>query len=294
MPIWKKLNQDQVKERIFSALEKNVNYFESNILGIPASHLDGNVFYQDAPFLNDAPFFSTLLHNPNHIGCHTLGTSESFFSGTQEIEREVIQICANEILKGGDEDFDGYIASGGTEANMQAIWIYRNYFKKQFNAKAKQICILTSSDSHYSMAKGSNVFSIDILKVNVGKDDRKIKAKNLEQTIEAAKKEGKKYFIVVANMMTTMFGSVDNVSVYADTLKELKVNYKIHIDGAFGGFYYPFTQKNTKLNFSNPEVSSITLDAHKMAQAPYGTGIFLARKGLMQYANTEQMLFQFG
>ena len=27
--------------------------------------------------------------------------------------------------------FDGYVASGGTEANMQAIWVYRNFFVKE-------------------------------------------------------------------------------------------------------------------------------------------------------------------
>ena len=97
MKLWEKKNQEQIKARIFGALDKNVNYFEQNILGIPASHLDSKVFYQDAPFLKEAPFISTLVHNPNHIGCHTLGKSEHFFGGTQEIEREVIEICASEI-----------------------------------------------------------------------------------------------------------------------------------------------------------------------------------------------------
>jgi len=46
-------------------------------------------------------------------------------------------------------------------------------------------------------------------------------------------------------------------------------------------------QKKNTLDFSNEHVSSVTLDAHKMAQAPYGTGIFLARKGLIAYANTK-------
>ena len=86
MAIWIKKNQEQIKERIFAALENNVNYFDENILGVPASHLDSKVFYQDAPFLKDAPYVSVMLHNPNHIGCHTLGNSESFFKGTQELQ----------------------------------------------------------------------------------------------------------------------------------------------------------------------------------------------------------------
>jgi glutamate/tyrosine decarboxylase-like PLP-dependent enzyme len=89
-------------------------------------------------------------------------------------------------------------------------------------------------------------------------------------------------------MMTTMFGSVDNIDLYTNTLIEKGLNFKLHVDGAYGGFYYPFSNKASRLNFSNPLVSSVTLDAHKMAQAPYGTGIFLIRKGLIHYANTKQ------
>ena len=79
MKKWKKLSQEEIQQRVFSALSENVDYYNQNILGVPASHLDDRVFYQNAPFLEDAPFLSTLIHNPNHIGCHTLGTSESFF-----------------------------------------------------------------------------------------------------------------------------------------------------------------------------------------------------------------------
>ena len=40
--------------------------------------------------------------------------------------------------------------------------------------------------------------------------------------------------------------------------------------------------------FNNPHVSSVTLDAHKMLQAPYGTGIFIVRKGLINHVLTKE------
>lgn len=92
-------------------------------------------FSQDASFVKEAPFISSLIQNPNHIGCHTLGHSEPFFQGTQEIEKELIEICAVDILKGKVGEQDGYVASGGTEANIQAIWIYRNLFMKDYSAE---------------------------------------------------------------------------------------------------------------------------------------------------------------
>lgn len=285
MKFWKKKNQEEIKDIVFSALNKNINYDKSPLLGLPASYLDQDVFNQDASFLNDAPFLSTLIKNPNHIGCHTLGESESFFAGTQTLEKSVIDICAVDILKANDHDYDGYIASGGTEANIQAIWMYRNFFQTENKAKNSEIVILCSEHSHYSMDKASNLLGIDIQKV---KCPIEINQENVNQAISEAVKKGKKHFIVIANMMTTMFGSVDDVSFYIHALKENHVSYKIHVDGAYGGFYFPFSNESNPLTFKNEHIDSFTLDAHKMAQAPYGTGIFIARKNLINYTNTKE------
>ena len=145
---WKKKSEDEIRERVFKALKQNINYHTQSILGIPASYFDDKVFSQDASFVKEAPFISSLIQNPNHIGCHTLGHSEPFFQGTQEIEKELIEICAVDILKGKVGEQDGYVASGGTEANIQAIWIYRNLFMKDYSAERSSICIVCSEDCH--------------------------------------------------------------------------------------------------------------------------------------------------
>ena len=289
---WKKKTEEEIKSIVFSALDRNVNYDKQNIIGIPASFLDDKVFNQDASFLRDAPFITSLIKNPNHIGCHTLGNSESFFTGTQDIEKELIEICAVDILKGEPLQQDGYIASGGTEANIQAIWIYRNLFIKKFSASPEEICILCSEDSHYSMDKAANLLAIDIHKVPVDSERRKVEKEGIRSTIQNAQNQGKKYFIVVCNMMTTMFGSVDDVDAYTDQLVDLSCNFKLHVDGAYGGFYYPFTDDDSQLTFKNEHITSFTLDAHKMAQAPYGTGMFLIRKDFIQYVNTRASYVQ--
>ncbi|NME68630.1 pyridoxal phosphate-dependent decarboxylase family protein [Flammeovirga aprica] len=287
MHIWEKKTKEEIRQRIFDALHENRDYFGNNSLGVPGSHLDSKVFPEDAPFLKEAPFITSLLHNPNHIGCHTQGESESFFKGTQDIERELIEICGVDILKGEPNSIDGYVAAGGTEANMQAIWIYRNYFKEEFNATLDEIAIIASQDSHYSMAKASNILSLTYYQVAVSENERVLLQTSLEEKIEQALAEGKKYFIVIANMMTTMFGSVDDVNIYTDTLKAKQLPFKLHVDGAYGGFFFPFSHKKHNLDFRNKDISSVTLDAHKMLQAPYGTGLFLVRKGWMKYGNTK-------
>ena len=294
MKYWKRLSHEQVKEIVFEKIQENVNYREEGIIGVPGSYLDTKVFYDNASFLSDAPYLYTLIQNPNHIGCHTMGESEDFFAGTQALERDLIKLCAEDIFKGEPEAQDGYVASGGTEANIQALWIYRNYFIKEFGAKASEIAILTSEDSHYSIPKGGNLLGLDVLVIPVDFSSRRIKQDILEGVIQKEKAKGRKYFVAIANMGTTMFGSVDQPEDYTDVLDRQNVSYKLHVDAAFGGFIYPISNENCTINFQHPKVNSITMDAHKMAQAPYGTGIFLIRKGYMQYVYTEEAQYVSG
>lgn len=288
MIYWKKLSHEERKNRIQKALEENVNFSNDASLGYPASKLDGKVFYDDAPFLKDAPTLQTYVANPNHIGCHTLGTSEKAFKGTQEIEREVLSVLAVDIFKAEPDSFDGYISPGGTEANIQALWMYRNFFMNQKKAKVDEIAILASEDTHYSIPKAANILMLDWIKIPVSFEKREIDKMALEQKIIDAKQTGKKYFIVVANMGTTMFGSVDNPDDYTSILEKHDTEYKLHIDGAYGGFVYPFSNQESTINFSNPKISSITIDAHKMLQSPYGTGVFICRKGLIENVLTKE------
>lgn len=291
---WKKRSDDEIKSCVFNALSQNINYKVENVIGLPGSHLDERVFSQEVGFIHDAPYLSTLVQNPNHIGCHTIGDSESYFTGTHELEREVIAICAEDILKAKPDSIDGYVSAGGTEANLQAVWIYRNYFMREKGAKLDEIALICSSDSHYSMAKAANMFQLNYCSIPVDFNTRHIELHELDAQLSQLKQVGVKYLVVVANMMTTMFGSVDDLEPMIDLFQEYEMEVKIHIDGAYGGFYFPFSNEHSTLNFENEWIDSITLDAHKMVQAPYGTGIFLIRKGWMQYATTKEASYVLG
>ncbi|MDI9255938.1 MULTISPECIES: pyridoxal-dependent decarboxylase [Flavobacterium] len=288
MKFWKKLTNDERKERIQKALHDNVNFSKDTSLGYPASKLDSRVFNDDAPFLKDAPILQTYVANPNNIGCHTFGTSEKAFNGTQEIEREVLSVIAVDIFKAEPDAFDGYISPGGTEANIQAIWMFRNYYSNNYDAKAEEIAIVASEDTHYSIPKASNLLQLDWLKIPVDFNTRAIDTDRLEQIILTAKGNGKKYFIAVSNMGTTMFGSVDNPEDYIAVFEKYDLLFKLHVDGAYGGFVYPFSNQQSVINFTNPKISSITIDAHKMLQAPYGTGVFICRKGYIENVLTKE------
>ncbi len=288
MKFWKKLSPEQRLSRVQEAIKGNVNFFNDASLGYPASRLDDKVFPIEAPFLKDAPVLSTFVTNPNHIGCHTFGSSESAFKGTQDIERDVLNMIAVDLFKVEEGAFDGYISPGGTEANIQALWIYRNEFQKKYGAKNEEIAILASEDTHYSIPKGANLLTLDWVKVPVEMETRQMSEESLKKVVGDAVAAGKKYFIAISNMGTTMFGSVDDPVQITSVLKSFDLPFRLHIDGAYGGFVYPFSENESQINFQNPEISSITIDAHKMLQAPYGTGIFICKKGLMENVLTTE------
>lgn len=285
---WESYSHDKMKSVVFDALKQNLDYREKAVLGLPASYLDPEVFYDDAPFLKDAPFLTALIANPNHIGCHTLNESEAAFEGTHNIEKELIDLCSKEIFEGGDDEFDGYVASGGTEANIQAMWILKNYFIQNHKATTDQIALVYTEDAHYSMPKGAALLGLTKVVTKVDQETREVIKESVQEEVEKAKSKGCNYFIVVMNMSTTMFGSVDDIDAITEWLDKLNINYKVHIDGAFGGYIYPFAVEKSSYTFKNPKISSFTLDGHKMLQSPYGTGIYLTRKGFMEYALTEE------
>lgn len=161
-------------------------------------------------------------------------------------------------------------------------------------ARIDEIGVIYSEDSHYSFAKGTNLLNILPIVIKVDENTREILLPDLERKIKDAQANGIKYFIVNMNLSTTMFGSIDDIDKITSLLIENNIIFKLHVDAAFGGFIYPFTNPQSKFTFKNPYITSITIDAHKMMQTPYGTGIFLIRKGFMEYVCTEEAQYVTG
>jgi len=150
-----------------------------------------------------------------------------------------------------------------------------------------EISIISSEDRHYSIDKSAEILNLHHEVISVDKENRKMDVAYLSKTIDEEIKAGVKFLAVVLNMGSTMYGSVDDITKITELLKSKPVEFMIHIDAAFGGFIYPFINSENKMNFSNPHIVSFTLDAHKMLQAPYGTDIYLSRKGFIEGVLTE-------
>ncbi len=288
--LWARMNKDQIERAVFDALSSNLSYCRQDVLGFPGSYLDREVF-PDAPYLKELPYLSCVRENPNHIGCHTMTQAEVAFVGTQRIEIDLLRICAEEIMGAPAAGYDGHVCGGGTECNIEGLWIQRNLARRE---GLTHIAVVHSEDAHYSIPKACDLLGLATLMVPVDERTRQMRKGALYEVALMAKERGVQRLLLVLTMGTTLFGSIDDVDTATGVLDDLGIDYRIHVDAAFGGFIYPFTAAHNRLDFRHPKVDSITMDGHKMLQAPYGTGIFLVRKGLIEFICTEEARYVHG
>ena len=283
---WTPWPLERIEKRVFEALDANHSYRRDAVMGLPGSFLDQRVF-PPLPELARHPWLSTWMANPNHIGCHTLGASEPHFRGTQALEREVVAICAEGLLGAEPDRVDGYVASGGTESNIQALWTFRNALRRR-GREPSEVAVVASSDTHYSVAKGADLLGLHHVPVAVDPETRRMTPETVAEVCRRLEALGVKTGLVVLSMGTTMFGTVDRPDDLLPALEAAGFEVLVHVDAAFGGFVYPLTTPEQPLTFADERLVSFTLDAHKMLQAPYGTGIHVIRKGWIEHVLTEE------
>ena len=282
-PLWQNSTDDEsIRTQIQSLVGQNICYGKDKIIGFPGTVPEPIAVEIYGEYLD---------RHANNIGMHTnktTGNCEIGFGGTQSAENEVIAMMAD-LMDADPHEVDGYITSGGTEANMVGCWMGRNSDLQKPNA------IICSYLTHYSIAKAANVLGIGITANPNGSglhllgtdNDGHLLLDQFEQKLHELVSKDISSIIVVGNAGTTMLGSVDDIPKMSNIIKAIKKQYRnvcihFHIDAAFGGFVIPFLGGLPKIGFSNSAVDSITVDVHKMGLAPYGSGIILARHGLFE------------
>jgi len=182
------------------------------------------------------------------------------FSGTRELEEKVIRMMGSLL---GDPEACGYITTGGTESNIQALRTARNQAGKQ-NPN-----MIVPSSAHFSFDKIADILGIEIRKASL---DNEFKADidSVKELID----ENTAALVGIAG--STEFGQIDPI----DSLGKLAIsnNLFLHIDAAFGGFVIPFLDTKYDFDFSVRGVSSITSDPHKMGLSTIPAGGLLFRE----------------
>jgi tyrosine decarboxylase/aspartate 1-decarboxylase len=223
---------------------------------------------------------SSLLElNPNNVG--VMSQKKMNLKGTKLIEADFVKQLSN-FFNG--KNVEGYITSGATESNLEALWIAREEMK----IKSRKFCLLKTKLTHFSIEKAINILQIENVFDIDFDENYSLSLESLNSKVTELCSKGFDGFIVVATVGYTLTGSSDNVKEISDLLGSLKkVNTFLHVDAAFGGLVLPFSRKNFVFDFRLPKVNSIAVDMHKMGLAPYSAGVFLCRKGLLNYVSRE-------
>ncbi len=185
------------------------------------------------------------------------------FPGAIALEAEAIR-SLGELLS--LPEAHGYVVTGGTEANILALWAARE------NARGKGREVLASEAAHFSFDKAACLLGLDLVRVPCGPDGA--------LDVAALEKRVSPYTVALVGIAgTTDLGVVDPIGELSRIAVERGIY--LHVDAALGGFVIPFARELGRpapaFDFSLPGVQSVTVDPHKMGMAPIPAGGILFR-----------------
>ena len=215
-------------------------------------------------------------------------SSDGTFNFTRYLEKKLLQKVVK-ILNLSFSPFSGYRTSGGTEANIYAMWIAREWARtKNKVLKNSKTYWIIANNSHYSINKAINLLDIndnldnEIIKVGTDSLGSASYEKIIEH-IQSIRNKGNDPIILPLTVMTTECGSIDPVRKINSFIIESKIdNIFFHIDAAFSGFLLPFVDEYKDI-FSLKSLSSISVDFSKTIGGPVGSGAIIFKAGLEEY-----------
>lgn len=184
----------------------------------------------------------------------------------------------------------GTLCSGGTVANISALWIARNKLlapQGNFAGIAedgiaagmmhygyKGLAVLVSERGHYSLKKTADILGIgrkQIVPVATNSLD-KVDVQAMREKAQVLQDKGIKVMAIVGVAGATETGTVDPLNDLADLAEEIDCHF--HVDAAWGGATL-LSENYRGLLAGIERADSITIDAHKQMYVPMGAGIVL-------------------
>jgi len=195
-----------------------------------------------------------LKINPNN---HALDGGRA----SSAMEKEAVAELAKMI---GWDAHLGHLCSGGTMANLEALWIAGQLHPGK--------TVLASTQAHYTHQRIAGVLGVPFETVPCDRRGR-LDAHALDRRLAAGG-----VGTVVATMGTTATGAVDPLDAIV-ALRE-RYDFRIHADAAYGGYFLLAAnlEAETQRAFDRiSDAASAVIDPHKHGLQPYGCGCVLFR-----------------
>jgi glutamate/tyrosine decarboxylase-like PLP-dependent enzyme len=181
---------------------------------------------------------------------------------SSEMEIEAVRGIANIF---GWREYLGHLTSGGTFANLEALWIAGQWHPGQR--------IVASEQAHYTHRRISAALKLDYASIPSDRRGR--------MDLNALEVELRKGGVgtVVATLGSTAIGAVDPL----DGILALRERYgfRVHVDGAYGGYFRlildELDEPARRAYAALEQADSIVVDPHKHGLQPYGCGCVLFR-----------------
>ena len=219
------------------------------------------------------------------------------------LERQVIGMIHRLVYEAGDDFYQrwmhdrnhaiGSFCSGGTIANLTALWAARNNALPPapgFGGVAQEgmaaglthygykgLAIVVSERGHYSLGKAADILGIGRRQlVAVQTDGRnKLRIDRLREACNRLTAAGYRIMAMVGICGTSETGSIDPLADMAQLAREKQIHF--HVDSAWGGPTL-FSRRHRHLLEGLEQADSVTLDAHKQLYVPMGAGLCVFRR----------------
>ena len=201
------------------------------------------------------------------------------------IEQEMISLMNGYT---GFENGDGIFLSGGSNANMVALFSARNrtYPDGRFTGydSGLKLTAFVNEHAHYSFETAANLLGLgakSVIKVAADKQGR-MRPDALDQEIELSKSRGEKPFFIGATCATTLHGAYDPLDKIADVAE--RHSLWLHADGSFGGSLV-LSEDNRYLLKGLDRSDSFAWNPHKLMNIPLICSVLLTRDKKALYHN---------
>ncbi|MBW4431900.1 MAG: putative pyridoxal-dependent aspartate 1-decarboxylase [Pelatocladus maniniholoensis HA4357-MV3] len=186
----------------------------------------------------------------------------------------------------------GILVSGGTTANITALWCARNRSlgaKNEFLGIEKEglsaalnfygykgAVVIGSELMHFSFDKAADLMGIstkNLMRVPVDSNNR-VNIQALRRAVADCRQQNLHIIAIVGIAGTTDSGSVDPLEDIVEIAQENNIHF--HVDAAWGGPVI-FSRKHQHKLAGIEKAHSVTIDGHKQLYLPMGIGMVFFR-----------------
>jgi glutamate decarboxylase len=187
----------------------------------------------------------------------------------------------------------GIVTSGGTVANITALWAARNASlgpRADFAGVEREgllaalvqyghagAVVIGPESMHYSFTKAAGLLGIgERGLVRVPTDSRgRMDLAALRQSVAVCRRRGEHILAIVGVAGSTDAGAIDPLTEIADIAAEANAHF--HVDAAWGGPLL-FSEEHRWRLAGIERADSVTIDGHKQLYLPLGIGMVLFRQ----------------